>query len=178
MSSEQSIAWTLFVHFAMLSMMAIGGGVIAIAPEMQRFVVDANHWISDENFITAFTIAQVSPGPNFLFATLVGLQAAGWIGALAATVAVVVPPAALTVVALRASVKRGSSAFGRTVKASLSPLSVGMMLATAWSLARVADDSWRTALLTALTVAIVSSRKLNPLWLIAAGALIGIAGWI
>lgn len=178
MSSEGSIAWTLFVHFAMLSMMAIGGGVIALAPDMQRFVVDANHWISDENFVAAFTIAQVSPGPNFLFSTLVGLQAAGWMGALAATVAIVLPPAALTVVALRASVRRSGSAFGRTVKAALSPLSVGMMLATAWSLARVADTSWGSALLTALTVAIVLSRKLNPLWLIAAGALIGSAGWI
>lgn len=178
MSSEGSIAWTLFVHFAMLSMMAIGGGVIALAPDMQRFVVDANHWISDENFIAAFTIAQVSPGPNFLFATLVGLQAAGWMGALAATVAIVVPPAALTVVALRASAKHGGGTFGRTVKAALSPLSVGMMLATAWSLARVADNSWGSALVTALTVAIVLSRNLNPLWLIAAGALIGIAGWI
>jgi chromate transporter len=178
MSSEGSIAWTLFVHFAMLSMMAIGGGVIALAPDMQRFVVDANHWISDENFITAFTIAQVSPGPNFLFATLVGLQAAGWMGALAATVGIIVPPAALTVVALRASVKRSGGAVGRTVKAALSPLSVGMMLATAWSLARVADNSWGGALLTALTAAIVLSKKLNPLWLIAAGALIGILGWV
>lgn len=178
MSSEGSIAWTLFVHFVMLSMMAIGGGVIALAPDMQRFVVDANHWITDENFIAAFTIAQVSPGPNFLFATLVGLQAAGWLGALAATVAIVVPPAALTVVALRASVRRGSSPFGRTVKAALAPLSVGMILATAWSLARVADNSWGGAVLTALTVAVVLTRKLNPLWLIAAGALIGMAGWI
>ena len=178
MNSEESIAWSILVHFAMLSMMAIGGGVIALAPEMQRFVVDANHWISEENFIAAYTIAQVSPGPNFLFATLVGLQAAGWLGALAATVGTIVPPAALTLLALRASVKRSSSEFGRMLKAALAPISVGMILATAWSLARGADKTWGAAVLTVLTVTVLMTRKINPLWLIAAGALIGIADWI
>lgn len=178
MSSEGSIAWALFVHFAMLSMMAIGGGVISLAPDMHRFVVDTHHWISDENFIAAFTIAQVSPGPNFLFATLVGLQAAGWLGALATTVAMIVPPAALTLVTLRASVRTGSSSFGGRVKSALAPVSVGMILATAWSIARVADNSWGGAVLTAVTVVILLTRKINPLWLIAGGALIGMAGWV
>ena len=178
MDSQESIAGTLFLHFVMLSMMAIGGGVISLAPDMQRFVVDAHHWLSNENFVAAFTIAQVSPGPNFLFATLVGLQAAGWLGALAATVAIVIPPAILTVVVLRASTRRSGNRYGRMLKAALAPLSVGMILATAWSLARVADNSWSAAVLTAATVVILLTRKINPLWLIAAGALIGMTGWI
>ena len=64
------------------------------------------------------------------------------------------------------------------IKAALAPLSVGMILATAWSLARVADSSWGAAVLTAATVVILLTRKINPLWLIAAGALIGMTGWI
>ena len=96
MSTDQaSIAWTLFVHFAMLSLMAVGGGVLVLAPDMQRFVVDANPWMSNENFIAAYTIAQVAPGPNVLFVALVGMQAAGLIGAAAATLALIVPPAAI-----------------------------------------------------------------------------------
>ena len=178
MISDAAIAWKLFSHFAMISMMAIGGGVITLAPDMQRFVVHVHHWMNDENFVAAFTIAQASPGPNFLFATLVGLQAAGLLGALAATLAIITPPATLTIVALRASVKHGNSALGRTVKAALSPLSVGMMLATAWSLARVVDNSWGSAVLTALTVIVVMTRNLNPVWLIGIGALVGIVGWV
>lgn len=178
MSGNVAIAWALLLHFSMISMMAIGGGVIALTPDIQRFVVDAHHWMSNENFVAAFTIAQASPGPNFLFATLVGLQAAGWLGAVAATVAIIVPPSVMTVVTLRLSLKHGSSALGRTVKAALSPLSVGMMLATAWSLARVADNSWGSAVLTALTVIVVMTRNFNPVWLIGIGALVGILGWI
>ncbi len=178
MESQESVAGAIFMHFAVLSMMAIGGGVISLAPDMHRFVVEAHHWLSDENFVAAFTIAQVSPGPNFLFATLVGLQAAGWLGALAATVAIVIPPAILTVVVLRASTRRSGNPYGRMIKAALAPISVGMILATAWSLARVADNSWGAAVLTAATVLILLTKKINPLWLIAAGALIGMTGWI
>ena len=99
-------------------------------------------------------------------------------GALAATVAIVIPPAILTVVVLRASTRRSGNRYGRMLKAALAPLSVGMILATAWSLARVADSSWGAAVLTAATVVILLTRKINPLWLIAAGALIGMTGWI
>lgn len=171
---QGSIAWALFVHFAMLSMMAIGGGILVLAPDMQRFVVDANHWMTNENFIAAYTIAQVAPGPNALFVALIGLQAAGLIGAIAAIVAVILPPAAITVIALRIGAKRSMGALGRVVKTALSPLSVGMMLAAAWAIARTADKSWEGALLTLLTAAIVLRTKINPLWLIVAGALLGI----
>ena len=64
------------------------------------------------------------------------------------------------------------------LKAALAPISVGMILATAWSLARGADKTWGAAVLTVLTVTVLMTRKINPLWLIAAGALIGIADWI
>jgi len=173
-SDGGAIAWGLFTHFAMLSMMAIGGGVLVLAPDMQRFVVDANHWMTNENFIAAYTIAQVAPGPNALFVALIGLQAAGLIGAIAATVAVILPPAAITVIALRISAKHSMGAFGRIVKTALSPLSVGMMLAAAWAIARAADKSWEGALLTLLTAAVVLRTKINPLWLIAVGALLGV----
>ena len=175
MSTDQgSISWAIFVHFAMLSLMTVGGGILVLAPDMQRFVVDANHWLTDENFIAAYTIAQVAPGPNVLFVALIGLQAAGLIGAIAATVAIVLPPAVLTVIALRISARKSLGGFGRLLKAGLSTLSVGLMLSAAWAIARAADKTWEGALLTLLTAALVLRTQLNPLWLIAAGALLGI----
>ena len=173
-ASEWSIAWALFVHFGMLSMMAIGGGMLVIAPDMQRFVVDANHWMNNQSFIAAYTIAQVAPGPNALFVTLIGLKAAGLVGAVAATVAVIVPPAAMTMIALRIGATKSMGALGRVVKTALSPLSVGMMLAAGWAIAKAADRGWEASLLTLLTAAVVLRTKINPLWLILAGALLGI----
>ena len=162
------------LHVAMLSMMAIGGGVNSLMPDMQRFVVDANHWLTNPEFIAAFTIAQVAPGPNLLVFTLIGLRAAGWAGALGATAAIVIPPALITLGSVRLSRNEALAGFGRIVKGALRPVSVGMMLATGWALARAADSHWQGGLLTLITVAITLRTQLNPLWLITAGALIGI----
>ncbi len=176
-SDEPSIAGMIFVHFAMLSMMAIGGGVIVLAPDVQRFVVDVNHWLDKDTFLAAYTIAQAAPGPNMLYVTLVGWFAAGWLGALAATIAIVVPPAILTLVALRSSDHPRARSLGDALRAAFLPFSVGLVMATGWSLAQAAHQGWGSALLTGFTVAVFLWRKFNPLWLMAIGAIVGMLGW-
>lgn len=175
--NDQSVAWKLLIHLALLSMTAIGGGVVILAPDVQRFVVDVNHWLDNETFIAAYTIAQAAPGPNLLFVTLVGWYAAGWLGAVSATLAVVVPPAILAIVALRTSRRPRARSLGLALKSAFLPISVGLVLATGWSLARAADQSWMSAALTILATTIFFYHKPNPLWLIAAGAIVGIMNW-
>lgn len=176
--TDKNIALSILIHFSTLSMMAIGGGVIALAPDMQRFMVDTNHWMSHEAFLTNFTIAQVAPGPNMLFVTLIGMQAAGWLGAIAATVGIVLPPALFTLATIRLSVRTQSSHLTHLVKTALAPLSVGMMIATGWSLSHVALKSTGAVTLGALTVALVLCTRLNPLWIIALGGIGGVLGWV
>lgn len=174
MTRQLLIAYAIFKHFCVISMMAVGGGVVALTPQIYRYAVVDHHWVTPQGFVAAFTIAQASPGPNFLYATLVGLQAAGVVGALAATVALVVPPALLTVVALKVRLRGRWHDAMVLLRESLSHVAVGMMLATAFSLIRAADTNWATAALTALTVLAVLRWKVHPLALIAAGAALGL----
>ena len=60
----------LFLRFASLSMLAIGGA-IGMAPEMRRFMVDEHAWISGMQFTDSIVIAQAAPGPNILFIALI-----------------------------------------------------------------------------------------------------------
>jgi len=172
--------WLLVTHLAMLSFAAVGGGVIMLAPDIHRYVVDVNHWVTDEQFAAAYAIAQAAPGPNMLFVTLVGWQIAGWLGAVGATGAVIVPPALLTFVATRASRRRGGSVgrLGKAVRDGLAPLSVGLLLAGAWVLFASGGNGWREAIAVLLTLLVVLRTKINPLWLIIVGALAGIAGLV
>lgn len=172
-------AWLLTVHFALLSLAAVGGGVIMLAPDMHRYVVDAHHWITAEQFAAAYAIAQAAPGPNMLFVTLVGWQVAGWAGALGATLAIIVPPALLTLIVIRLA--KGSSGgrigrFGRAVKSGLAPLSIGLLVAGGWVLLAAGDGGWRAVFVVALTIAAVMRTKWNPVWLIVAGAAAGMLG--
>ncbi len=170
--------WPLVVQLAMLSMTAIGGGIVMLAPDVHRIVVEAHPWISDRQFAAAYAIAQAAPGPNMLYVTLIGWQIAGVVGAALATLAVVVPPVTLMLILLRIGHRRSPGALGRTIRRGIAPLSVGMLLAAGWILARASDVDWRSGLITAATALIMLRTRVNPIWLIAAGALFGIAGFI
>jgi len=175
---DWSVAGQLSAHIAILSLMAIGGGVIMVAPEVQRFVVDSHHWMTAERFSAAYAISQASPGPNLLYATLVGWEVAGWAGALASTAAIVAPPMVLTLALMHASSRRTPGRFARAVGKGLAPLSVGFLLATGWILLRGAATDWRAVAVTVLATAAVLGTRINPVWVIAAGAAAGVAGLV
>ena len=70
---------TLAGFFGVLSLFAIGGGNSAI-PEMHRFAVDVQHWLSDRQFADTFALAQLTPGPNLIIVALIGYHVAGIAG--------------------------------------------------------------------------------------------------
>ncbi len=86
---------TLAVQFALMSLLAVGGAN-TVLPEMHRFVVDNEGWMTHAQFAEMFGIAQAAPGPNMLFVTMIGWKVAGFPGALTATLAMTVPTCTLT----------------------------------------------------------------------------------
>lgn len=111
-----------------------------------------------------------------MFVTLLGWQLAGWAGAVAATLAIIFPPTLLTLAVTRLSANNPDAPLGRAIRGGLGPIAIGLTLASGWILAQSADNDWRGVLLTLATVALMLRTKLNPVWLIAAGAVAGMAG--
>lgn len=165
---------SLLGYLALMSLMAVGGGVIMLAPDMHRYVVEAREWITGEQFAAAFTIAQASPGPNVLFVTLIGLQVGGIVGALGATFAILMPTFFLTLVVVRWIPLRPAGRLGKAVRNGLAPISIGLLAAGGLVLARAADTGFIALLLTVGAVAALVTTRCNPVWLIAAGAVVGI----
>jgi len=164
----------MMLYFGLISLTAVGGGVVMLAPDIHRYVVEVHDWISSEQFSSAFTIAQASPGPNVLFVTLIGLQAAGLAGALAATFAIVVPPFLLTLTVVRFIPVRPTGRLGKSVRNGIAPISIGLLAAGGLVLAKSADTGFIQFLITAGTVAALVMTRCNPVWLIAMGAVLGI----
>ena len=162
----------LALHFALLSLMAIGG-VSSILPDMQRYVVEAHHWLSGRQFADAYALGQAAPGPNMMFVTLLGWQLAGWAGATVATLAIVGPPILLTMAVTRLHARNPDAPLGRAIRGGLSPIAIGLTLSSGWILARSSDQDWPSGVLTLLTVALMLRTRLNPVWLILAGAIAG-----
>jgi chromate transporter len=165
----------LALSFGVLSLLAFGGGN-AVLPEMQRIAVDAHHWMTADTFLQLFAIAQAAPGPNILVVTLVGWQVAGLAGAAISTVALCGPSSLVIFAYERMRSRFAGERLSRAVDRGVAPLAIGLVLAGGYLIARSADADWRHGALTVITVFMALRSRLNPLWLIATGAVLGLLG--
>lgn len=169
--------WSLATHFASISLLAFGG-VGALTPEIHRLVVDEEQWMSGRVFIDLFAIAQGAPGPNVLIITLIGWWVAGVPGAIVATLAMSLPGSLLTFYVARLWRRFRDHPLRKRIQAAIAPLTVGLVCCTAWILIGLADHHVIAYGLTAISAAVALRTRLNPLWLLASGAMLGAAGLI
>ncbi|MGQ3027183.1 MAG: chromate transporter [Ferrovibrionaceae bacterium] len=164
----------LFWQFAFLSLMAIGGANSIIA-EIHRQVVDVQHWLSAQQFAAVFALAQAAPGPNVLVVSLIGWEVAGLAGALVATAGMCGPSCVLAYLAYRGWARYGTRPWAVAIQAGLTPITVGLLFSTGLLLATGGDNAWAGVAIAGFTAAVVLKSRINPLWLLAGAALVGIA---
>ncbi|AOB38363.1 chromate transporter [Bordetella parapertussis] len=158
--------------FAQLSLLAFGGGN-TILPEMQRQVGDVHHWMTAADFSALFALGQAAPGPNLMVVTLVGWHVAGWQGVLVTTLAKFGPSSVVTVVALGLWERFKDQPWRAVVQAGIFPMTVGLMAASAALISHASVHGWLTAAIVAGVAAVATLTRVHPLWLLAAGALVG-----
>jgi chromate transporter len=168
--------WTLFGHFIGLSLMSIGGA-ITLVPEMHRRLVLEDHLLSPEQFTTSVALAQAAPGPNVLFVALMGWYSAGAVGALASMLGIMLPSATLTLLVSRWVATRKHLLAVQAFQSGMTPVTIGLLLATGWLLTPPVQEV-RGLLLAAAVALVVWRTKVQLIWLVAAGAVLGALGWV
>ena len=177
MNSTPNPISTLLWTFGLMSLFAVGGANSAV-PEMHRIAVDVQHWMTDKQFADVFAISQMSPGPNVLIVTLIGYAVAGVAGALTATLAMCGPTAILAYYVSRFLQRTSHSRWPAIIQAALVPLSIGLMGASGLILALTSDQSWMAAMITVAAALLGFATRLNPVWILLAGGILGFAGVI
>jgi chromate transporter len=167
-------ALRLCLLFGGASLMSIGGGN-SVVPEIELQAVGAYHWLTPGQFADLFALAQVAPGPSILIVSLVGYTAAGVPGAVLATVAMVLPAAALVLVFARLWSRAQMSPWRLAFEKGLAPVAVGLIAAGGIIVARGADHSLAQYALTALATAAFCWTRVNPVLVV---GLAGLAGWL
>lgn len=165
----------LWLHFLMLSLLAVSGA-ITTAPDMQRYVVQQQGWISADQFTASVAIAQAAPGPNILFVALVGWNVAGVAGMLATMSGLMLPSSALAILVGRYGRRRADALPMRAFTAGMVPLTLGLLVATGWVLTAPSRGQWPAVVLVLGTVVLMMRTRISPLWPIAAGAVVGVLG--
>jgi len=167
----------LALRFGVLSLIAVGGAT-TVVPEMHRWLVESTSWVSDREFAQLYAIAQAAPGPNVLIVTLLGWKLAGLAGAVVATLAICAPSGLLTYGMAHVWHRCRAARWRIAVQAGMAPLTVGLILATGYILARAADSGWAAVAVTAATALVVLTTRVNPLWLLGAAGAVGAFGWL
>lgn len=92
MKKDASFYWTLFLSTFTLSAFTFGGGYV-IVPLMQKRFVKELEWITEEEMLDLVAIAQSSPGPIAVNASIIiGYRMAGIRGALLSVLGTSLPP--------------------------------------------------------------------------------------
>ena len=186
----------LFTHFAALSLLGVGGA-ITTAPDMHRYLVGGQHWLTDAQFTSSIALAQAAPGPNVLFVALmgwnVGLNAGGGLsaglpavtlallGVLVTMAGIMLPSSVLTYTATRWAHQNREMRAVRAFKTGMAPIVIALLIATGWLLSaahNVPSRDWPLWALTAVSALLVWRTKLHMLWLLGAGAVLGGFGWV
>lgn len=175
MKPDGGLLLTLAGYFALMSLFAIGGANGAI-PEMYRLVVETRGWMTDRQFADMFALAQVTPGPNVIIVTLVGYHVAGIAGALVTTLAMCGPACAFALLVSRVWDRFKNARWRIAIQAGLVPVAIGLTAASALIVVQAASTGWVAVLLTIVAAAVSYRLSLNPLWIFAIAALLGLAG--
>jgi chromate transporter len=155
----------LVLVFAPISLISFGGGGAVLA-EMQAGTV-GNGWITQKDFLDAYAIAKMAPGPGSLLVTLIGWKVAGWSGAIIATAAIFIPSSLLVYSFANIWARFRGAPWQLAVERGLAPIASGLIVASAMVLIQHAEGGWLAWVLVAIATAFALFTNINPMWLIA-----------
>jgi chromate transporter len=163
--------WTLVRIFVPLSFVAVGGGN-AIVADMKRQAVDVHHWMTAGQFVDLWAISRAAPGPGALLVSLIGFQVGGLGGALVASLAIFIPTSIVIYLLARVWRRHRGAAWQRAVERGLAPIAAGLILAAVVAILRSIEGGILAWLVAGGALLALRTLRVNPLVLLAAGALI------
>lgn len=164
----------LFLLFLKIGSVLYGSGYVLLAFLRNDFVLRTG-WLTDQQLLDAVAIGQFTPGPVFTTATFVGYVVAGFPGAILATLGIFLPSFAF-VALLRPLVPRlRRSPWTAALLDGVNVAALGLMAAVAWQLGRDAVVDWLTALLAIVAAVLLTRYRVNSVWLVLGGGVIGLA---
>jgi chromate transporter len=83
------------------------------------------------------------------------------------------PPCTMYFAAYRVWDRFRDAWWQRIVRLGLVPVVMGLVIASGIVMARAADTGWRAGALTLAAAAIMLITRLNPMWMLLAGAVLG-----
>lgn len=164
----------LFLTFLKIGAFTFGGGY-AMIPIIQREIVENKKWITDDDILEIIAIAESTPGPIAInSATFVGYRVGGFVGAMLATLGVVIPPFCI-IFAISFVLRQFSEM--KAVKYAFWGIRAGVLALICkalWSMYKKVDKGLIPYIIMALAFIAVAVFDINVLYVIIGCAVIGL----
>src|ERR1700756_2230403 len=147
---QLTLGWSdwlnLFGQFLMLSLLSVGGAISTV-PDMHRYLVIQQHWLTDPQFNASIAIAQAAPGPNVLFVALMGWNVglntgslwAALMGVCVTMIGIMLPSTTLTYLAAQWGHRNRELRVVRAFEQGMAPIVIALLISTGWILASAND---------------------------------------
>lgn len=164
----------LFLIFLKIGGFTFGGGY-AMIPIIQREIVEKKKWITDDDILEIIAIAESTPGPIAInSATFVGYRVGGYLGAMLATLGVVLPPFCI-IFAISFVLRQFSEL--KAVKYAFWGIRAGVLALICkalWSMYKKVDKGLVPYIIMALAFIAVAVFDINVLYVIIGCAVVGL----
>ncbi|HXO07444.1 MAG TPA: chromate transporter, partial [Solirubrobacteraceae bacterium] len=169
-----ALAWTAFKVGAL----SFGGGFVII-PLMQGDAVHVHHWMTNQQFLAAVALGQVTPGPVVATVAAVGYAALGVAGGVLAAAVAFAPSFCFVLAGGRRFEALRTAPGPRAFLDGAGPAAIGAIFGAAITLAAALGEAWQFALLAVAAVSLLALRRGVVETLVAAaviGAVVALAG--
>jgi chromate transporter len=164
----------LFVSFLKVGSFSFGGAY-SLIPLIEREVVNANKWLSHEEFLKILGIVEVFPGAiSIKFATYTGYKIGGVAGAIAANLGNIFTPAILIVTVTFGLTKFSDSLVIKKSFEGIKFAVIGMIIAIMYQYSVKGFTDWKSILFLLLGASLVIFFKLHPAFIMLIAALLAL----
>ena len=156
----------------MVNTLTIGGG-FAMLPILHKEFVERYHWLTNQEFIDAFAVGQITPGPLTVMNAFIGFKLHGVTGAVLAVISSYLP--GIIIVALAAKyyyAYRDSTTVNAAFK-GIKPTVIGLLAAVAVSLGTTSLVDPATFTVALASFAVLTFTQVDPTFIILGAGLIG-----
>lgn len=162
----------MFLTFLKIGAFTFGGG-FAMIPIIEKEVVEKKKWIKDEDFIDTISIAQSSPGPIAVNASiLVGYKIDGFKGALICTFGTILPSfLIILLIALFFTEVKNNPIFEK-VFLGIRPVVVALIFSAVYKLITKALLGYKDLVIALLAMLAIVLFNITPIYIILVGVLL------
>jgi chromate transporter len=162
------LCWLLFV----INALTIGGGFVML-PMLQKEFVEKYHWLTNQEFLDAIAIGQLTPGPLTVMNAVIGYKISGLIGAVLAMVSSYLPCIIIVTIVAKYYYNYRESIIVQSSFKGIKTAVIGLLSAVAITLGNTALVDPLTLGIAIISFAVITFTKTDPSFVIIGAGILG-----